>query len=118
MSTPALSPSPFRERRQRPRAAIGQMIHFETEWGVIAATVEELSEAGARLDTPWAPPLFSEVTLRLPVPGRDGRTTTCELSARVVRVRDHEIGVVFDPLLPRHMLQLRDLVWRSEPFLG
>jgi hypothetical protein len=118
MTMPALTASPYRERRLRPRASYGRLIHFETEGGLMTATVEELSERGARLETPWVPPLHSEVTLHLPVCGRDGKVSTCLLSGCVVRTGDQEIGVAFAELLPRHMLQLRDLVWRSAPYVG
>lgn len=109
-----------RERRQRRRAVSGRLVRFDIGRGVMTATVEDLSETGMRLETPWVPPLDAEIEVQLPLRSREGKLSTCTLRARVVRQRESEseIGVAFIDLLPRHMLQLRDYVHRAEPHLG
>jgi len=104
---------PDNDRRRHQRAPFGGLVRFESDGKVLTANAEEVSETGMRLEVPWNMTVDSKVEVYLPLRGKGGRVDTCKLSGRVVRRSRHSVGVRFDRLLPRHMLQLRDYVWRS-----
>lgn len=104
---------PDSERRRHRRAPFRRLVCFESDGKVLTANADEVSESGIRLEVPWNLDAEAPVRVHLPLRGRGGKIETCKLKGRVVRRKRHDVGVQFDRLLPRHMLQLRDYVWRS-----
>lgn len=100
-------------RRRFPRARFGRTVAVRAGDRLFVAELEEVSEAGLRLEGAELDPQLSEVTVRVPLRGRYGRVDPCELRGRVVRRRDRTLGIALSRLLPRHQLQLRDYVWRA-----
>lgn len=100
------------ERRDQPRAAFGRLSAYYGEARFGAARVTELSETGLRLQDAQLP-LHAEVQLSIPLPDRRGRVRPCRALGKVVRREGTEVGLELRPLLPLHLLQLRDYVWRS-----
>jgi len=109
----SMQPSESNRRKNR-RALFGLLVQYENEGKVLTANVQEISESGMRLDVPWDLPLNSPIRVALPLRGRNGAVEHCAISGKVVRRAGASIGVAFDRLLPRHMLQLRDFVWRTQ----
>ena len=102
------------ERRQNQRALYGMLVQYESGGKILTANVQEVSETGMRLDVPWELPLNAPIRIALPLRGRGGETEQVMVSGRVVRRQGASVGVAFDRLLPRHMLQLRDFIWRAQ----
>jgi len=102
------------EQRRHPRAPVGRPIRYRHRGLTRAAVVAELSEGGAGLRSEGPPVPGEQVRLFLPLDEWGGSRGGCEVDGEVVRTADGEVGVAFNPrLLPRHMLLLRDFVWRA-----
>ena len=106
------------DRRKQKRALFGVLVQYESDGMILTANAQEVSETGMRLDVPWELPLHAPIRIALPLRGRGGEVEHCTVSGRVVRREGASVGVAFDKLLPRHMLQLRDYVYRATPYLG
>lgn len=115
MGEATLSSKPGMERRRYPRARFDGLVALESDGKLLTANVEEISEGGLRLEAGWLDPEVDNVTVRIPLRGRFGKTEHCALRGAVVRRRGEMVGVRFAKMLPRHRLQLRDYVWRSAP---
>ena len=102
------------ERRKTKRALYGMLVQYESGGKILTANVQEVSETGMRLDVPWELPLDAPIRIALPLRGRGGEAERVMVSGRVVRRQGASVGVAFDRLLPRHMLQLRDFIWRAQ----
>ena len=100
------------DRRRYERAALENLLEFQAGDRVGLAQIEDISEGGVRLQTDEPLPEAEAVTVWVPLQGRSGRIRTCRIDAKVVRCDDEQIALSFEDLLPRHMLQLRDFVWR------
>lgn len=102
------------DRRKTQRALYGMLVQYESGGKILTANVQEVSETGMRLDVPWELPLNAPIRIALPLRGHGGKTERAMVSGRVVRRQGASVGVAFDRLLPRHMLQLRDFIWRAQ----
>jgi hypothetical protein len=102
------------DRRKRKRALFGVLVQYECDGKILTANAQEVSETGMRLDVPWELPVDAPIRIALPLFRRDGEIEHCSVSGRVVRREGASVGVAFDRLLPRHMLQLRDWIWRAQ----
>ena len=100
------------ERRSQPRAPLGRMGEFFGEARFGAARVRDVSETGLCLEGPGLPQ-SGELSLSIPLPGRDGKLRRCRLEARVLRTEGERVHLAAKPLRPVNMLQLRDYVWRN-----
>jgi len=100
-------------RRQLPRARFDRPVAVQSGGRLFTADLEQISEGGLRLACGELDLRLTELTVRVPLRGRFGRVDHCDLSGRVVRHRDSTVGVALGRLLPRHLLQLRDYVWRA-----
>ncbi len=107
------APATSGERRRHQRAPVQLLVDYEDAGRLLTGTAREVSEGGLRLELAGPTPVDAPVRVTLPLRGRSGQVDRCELTGRIVRREGGEIGVAFDRLLPRHMLQLRDYVWRS-----
>jgi hypothetical protein len=99
--------------RRHLRAYVGRLVHFRHQGVTFTATVSELSEGGARLETPLPLPEGARVELSLPLDRWCSARHGCELAGSVVRSRGGEAGIAFGRLRPRELLLIRDFVWRS-----
>jgi hypothetical protein len=113
-------PTPLfaRDQRRHPRALVARPIQLEHEGLALSGLLWELGEGGARLQSGMPLPVGGRVRLRLPLGEWRGAGSrlpqACDLDGEVVRSSGGQAAVAFAArLLPRHMLEIRDLVWRG-----
>jgi hypothetical protein len=101
------------ERRRHARAPFPLEVRLDCTGEEFTASVSDISEGGLRLEPETDRPLPSPLQVRIPLRGRGGVTEECALEGQVIRRTGPSVSIAFGRLLPRHMLQLRDYVWRS-----
>ena len=102
------------EQRGHPRALVGRPVQFRHRGLTLSGLLWEISEGGARLQSGVPLPCGEPVQLRLPFDQWCSSAGSFELEGKVVRSRGGQAALAFGRrLLPRHMLMLRDFVWRA-----
>ena len=103
------------DRRQHPRAPLAGRLHALTFQAPSSPRILDLSESGARLELDQPFPAGQQLELTMTLVDRHGRPQSCSVCSDIVRSEGREIGIRFRRLLPLHLLQLRDYVWRHQP---
>jgi hypothetical protein len=111
-STPSLQMRPM-DRRSHRRAPLQRELQALSVTLSDGMNVLDVSEGGVRLQLPESTSLASSLEFIVPLLGRDGKVEICQVKGEIVRRQGRDVGVRFQPLLPRHFLQLRDYVWRA-----
>jgi hypothetical protein len=105
------------DQRHHLRAVVGRPIQFENRGQTLVGLLWDISEGGAKLQCSVPLGRGEKVELRLPFHEWSGLQGTFGVGGKVVRSRDGQAAVSFGRrLLPRDMLLLRDLVWRSQRY--
>ncbi|MCK5797871.1 MAG: PilZ domain-containing protein [Deltaproteobacteria bacterium] len=100
------------DRRHQPRAPLMRLTATVGSVQPKPARVVDLSEEGICLQGVNLADR-AEVDIAIPLPSRDGKVRRCRVKARVLAHEGERVRLTLHPLLPVHMLQLRDYVWRT-----
>jgi hypothetical protein len=99
-----------KNRRKDPRISFGRMLQYESDGRIFAATAEEISEGGLRLEATWKLPVASKLRLALPLQVKDGEVEYCIVKGRVVRRVPRFAGVQFEPMPADQRVQLKRFI--------
>ena len=100
-----------KNRRKDPRFTFGRILQYESNGRIFAATAEEISEGGLRLEATWKLPVASQLRLALPLQvTEEGEVEYCIVKGRVVRRVPRFAGVQFDPLQTKQRAQLKRFI--------